>query len=275
VFYGSCWADKYPSTMIGKPSLLHNLTSAIRGSGCVLHVHSIIPACYSGVKWWWWKRWLQRDMAVRITCTCFQFAGTDSEGLLDSIDSLKTFISYGPPTNPTRLGGALAYATFPPSSSISPPTVVFRLMAGNATILSLIPDLTANYTIYLSNSSAPPNGLSTPYAPPYTFSDTTGPTTLALSLDPYNNATYSVEEGTPDTPLPVLGTKDAALLECLNTTIGLAALLAKVDFPLPAFFVFWLVLGPLMIYVLLTGLTLLSVEFMEVQHYCMSRSSYL
>jgi len=138
-------------------------------------------------------------------------------------------------------------------------------MADNATIVSLIPDLTANCTSYLSNSSAPPNDLSkksTSFSPPYTFSNVTGPanpqpeqviqyyraSTLVLTLDSYNNTATYAAEGTPDTPLPALGTKDAALLNCLNTTIGLAAplvssgrLSATMDTPLPIFFAFWLV----------------------------------
>jgi len=158
----------------------------------------------------------------------------------------------------------LVYATFP-SSSNSPPNVVFRVLADNATIVSLIPDLTANCTTYLSNSSAPPNDLSknsTPFAPPYTFSNVTGPanpqpeqviqyyraSTLVLTLDSYNNTATYAADGTPDSPLPPLGTKDVALLNCLNATIGSAAPLvgsgrrtATMDTPLPIFFMFWLV----------------------------------
>lgn len=139
--------------------------------------------------------------------------------------------------------------------------MIFRLLADNATIMSLIPDLTANCSTYLSNSSTPPNDLSktsTPYAPPYTFSNVTGPanpqpeqviqyyraSTIALTLDSYNNtATYAIA-GTPDSPLPVLVTRDIALLECLNFTIGSAAPLVstgipKVDIQLATIFVFW------------------------------------
>ena len=170
-------------------------------------------------------------------------------------------MQYGSPTNSTRPGGALAYATFPSSSS-SPPSVVFRVLADNTTVISLISDVTANCSAYLSNSSAPPNSLSTtstPYVLPYTFSNTTGPanpqaeqvvqyyraSSVALTLDSYNNTATFSADGTPDSPLPVLGTTDAALLDCLNTTIGLAAPLVSsgrvnMDIAFPTLFVFWL-----------------------------------
>ena len=170
-------------------------------------------------------------------------------------------MQYGSPTNSTRPGGALAYATFP-SSSNSPPAVVFRVFADNATVMSLISDLSSNCSAHLSNSSAPPNNLSktsTPYVLPYTFSNTTGPanpqaeqvvqyyraSSIALTLDSYNNTATFYADGTPNSPLPVLGTTDAALLDCLNTTIGLAAPLVSsgrinVDIAFPTIFMFWL-----------------------------------
>ena len=100
---------------------------------------------------------------------------------------------------------------------------------------------------------------STAYVLPYTFSNTTGPanpqaeqvvqyyraSSIALTLDSYNNTgTFSAND-TTDSPLPVLGTTDAALLNCLNTTIGLAAPLVSssrvnMDIAFPTLFVFWL-----------------------------------
>jgi len=154
----------------------------------------------------------------------------------------------------------MAYATFPSSSN----STIFRLLSDNSTIASLINDLSTNCTSYLSTSSQSPNSLSnaktgpTPYVPPYTFSNTTGPanpqpqqvvqyyraSTIALTLDSYNNsATYSAVDGTPDSPLPALSQRDAALLNCLNETIGLAAPLisgARMEFPMTSLFWFWI-----------------------------------
>jgi hypothetical protein len=43
---------------------------------------------------------------------------------------------------------------------------------------------------------------------------------VALTLDGYNNTGALAPEGTPDTPLPT--NIDTSLLDCLNQTIGLA-----------------------------------------------------
>lgn len=159
----------------------------------------------------------------------------------------------------------MTYATFPSSSNIT----VFRVLSDNSTTASLIEDLFKNCTSYLSTTSQSPNSLSnnktgpTPYALPYTFSNTSGPanpqpvqvvqyyraSTIALTLDSYNNsATYSPVDGTPDSPLPALNQRDAALLSCVNETIGLAAplvsgaaLSVKPGFPMMPPFWFWII----------------------------------
>jgi len=77
---------------------------------------------------------------------------------------------------------------------------------------------------------------------------------LALTFDGYNNsaATYAVQEGSVgDLPLP--GTMDVLLLDCLNQTIGLAAPLidgANLQFQgniglLGVFWVLWFLFGNL------------------------------
>jgi len=115
----------------------------------------------------------------------------------------------------------MAIATFP---SLSNPPTYFRILADNATVLSLIDDLSANCTSLLSTSSPYYSKASAPY------SDTPQPeqvvqyyraSSIALSVDGYNNTATYAPEGTPDSPLPE--TVDLKLLECLNQTTALAA----------------------------------------------------
>ncbi|KIM37042.1 hypothetical protein M413DRAFT_31201 [Hebeloma cylindrosporum] len=128
---------------------------------------------------------------------------------------------YGDPTNSSRPGGAMAIATFP---SLSNPPTYFRVLADNATVLSLIGDLSYNCTSLLSTSSPYYSKTSAPYT------DTPQPeqvvqyyraSSIALSVDGYNNTATYAADGTPDSPLP--GTVDLKLLDCLNQTIALAA----------------------------------------------------
>lgn len=68
-----------------------------------------------------------------------------------------------------------------------------------------------------------------PYAsPPYSAPDQVvqyyRASTIALSMDGYNNtATFASNDGGQDAPLPTMSPGDLALLECLNSTIGQAA----------------------------------------------------
>jgi len=114
----------------------------------------------------------------------------------------------------------MAIATFPSQSN--PPTY-FRILADNATVLSLIQDLSANCTYLLSTTSPYYSKTSAPYT------DTPQPeqiiqyyraSSIALSMDGYNNTATYASDGTPDSPV---STVDPQLLECLNQTIGLAA----------------------------------------------------
>lgn len=112
-------------------------------------------------------------------------------------------------------------ATFP---SLSNPTTYFHILADNATVLSLIEDLSTNCSSLLSTTSPYYSKTSTPYT------DTPRPeqivqyyraSSIALSVDGYNNTATYAPDGTPDSPLPA--TVDLKLLNCLNQTIGLAA----------------------------------------------------
>ncbi|KIM37034.1 hypothetical protein M413DRAFT_52636, partial [Hebeloma cylindrosporum] len=129
---------------------------------------------------------------------------------------------YGDPTNSSRPGGGMAIATFP---SLSNPPTYFRVLADNATVLSLIEDLSSNCTSLLSTSSPYYSKTNTPYTDipqPEQVVQYYRASSIALSMDGYNNtATYAAADGTPDSPLP--GTVDLRLLDCLNQTIGLAA----------------------------------------------------
>ena len=115
----------------------------------------------------------------------------------------------------------MAIATFP---SLSDPPTYFRILADNTTVLSLIEDLSTNCSSLLSTTSPYYSKTSTPYT------DTPQPeqiiqyyraSSIALSVDGYNNTATYASDGTPDSPLP--GTVDLKLLDCLNQTIGLAA----------------------------------------------------
>jgi len=112
--------------------------------------------------------------------------------------------------------------------SSGPNATVFRILADNATTTDLITDIIANCSTSLSNATVTAQGSLTPYndsatAPPqpeqvvqwYRASS------IALSLDGYNNTAIFEAEGTPDVPIP--SGIDATLLDCLNQTIGLAA----------------------------------------------------
>ncbi|KIM37037.1 hypothetical protein M413DRAFT_448756 [Hebeloma cylindrosporum] len=128
---------------------------------------------------------------------------------------------YGDPTNSSRPGGEMAIATF---LSLSSPPTYFRVLADNATVLSLIEDLSSNCTSLLSTSSPYYSKTSAPYT------DTPQPeqvvqyyraSSIALSVDGYSNTATYAADGTPDSPLPE--TVDLKLLDCLNQTIALAA----------------------------------------------------
>ena len=99
----------------------------------------------------------------------------------------------------------------------------FRLVADNTTVSDLIPAITSNCSSSLSNPSAI---TATAYndsaaAPkPEQAIQYYRASSVALTLDGYNNTGALQAEGTPDTPLP--SNIDTTLLNCLNQTIGAA-----------------------------------------------------
>lgn len=129
-------------------------------------------------------------------------------------------MQYGGVNNSTRPGGPLSTAIFQ-SPSINN---TFCLVADNATVASLISDLSANCSSKFTTNPAP---TLTPLDPnasiprPEQVVQYYRASSIALTLDQYNNTATYAAEGTPDSPLP--STVDMTLLTCLNETIGAAA----------------------------------------------------
>jgi hypothetical protein len=100
----------------------------------------------------------------------------------------------------------------------------FRIIADNMTVVDLIDAVQSNCTSNLSGSSS---------TTPSTYEDslTALPqpeqaiqyyraSTVALTLDGYNNTGALGPDGSPDAPLP--SNIDTTLLDCVNQTIGAA-----------------------------------------------------
>lgn len=107
------------------------------------------------------------------------------------------------------------------SSSSTTQNNTFRLVADNSTVTSLIQDIVTNCSSVFNspNTIAPTNYNDSLIAPkPEQVIQYYRASTVALTLDGYNNTGDLEAEGTPDTPLPT--TLDTNLLDCLNFTIG-------------------------------------------------------
>ncbi|KAJ7935676.1 hypothetical protein B0H13DRAFT_1949166 [Mycena leptocephala] len=131
---------------------------------------------------------------------------------------------YGHADNSSRPGGVMTTANF---QSNGPNGTIFRILADLSTTTDLVSDILANCSTSLSNSSISAAG--SPAS--YNDSSTSPPqpeqvvqyyraSSVALSLDGYNNTSVFEADGTPDVPLP--SGIDTTLLDCLNQTIGLA-----------------------------------------------------
>ncbi|KAF8163560.1 hypothetical protein B0H34DRAFT_652185 [Crassisporium funariophilum] len=124
---------------------------------------------------------------------------------------------YGRYDNSSRPGGIMMIATFPSSSQ----NTTFRLIADNTTVISLIEDIVADCS---SNINSPTTITPTAYNDSLAFAKPEQAvqyyraSSVALTLDGYNNTGALGPEGTPDTPLP--SNIDTNLLNCLNATIG-------------------------------------------------------
>lgn len=133
------------------------------------------------------------------------------------------------------------------SNSTNPTT--FRVLADNTTVTDLIVAITTNCSSNLSNSTS---------SMPSSYNDSLSAlpqpeqaiqyyraSSVALTLDGYNNSGALGPDGTPNTPLP--SNIDTALLNCLNQTIGAAVPLINGDIRWPSpnlglvclFSVFW------------------------------------
>ncbi|KAJ7044162.1 hypothetical protein C8F04DRAFT_691203 [Mycena alexandri] len=129
---------------------------------------------------------------------------------------------YGHADNSSRPGGVMTSASFQSNGTNG---TVFRILADNTTTADLITDIFANCSASLASSAA----ATLPIA--YNDSATAPPqpeqviqyyraSSVALSLDGYNDTAIFQAEGTPDVALP--SGIDTTLLDCLNQTIGLA-----------------------------------------------------
>ncbi|KAF9461734.1 hypothetical protein BDZ94DRAFT_1263216 [Collybia nuda] len=125
---------------------------------------------------------------------------------------------YGRPNNGSRPGGPMVTAAFISNST----NTTYRLLADNTTVVDLLPEIHSQCDSMLSgNSSTSPsmyNDSLTALPQPEQAIQYYRASSVALSLDGYNNTGALGPEGTPDTPLPT--NIDRALLDCLNMTIG-------------------------------------------------------
>lgn len=101
-------------------------------------------------------------------------------------------------------------------------STTYRLLADNVTVVDLLPEIhTQCDSMLSSNSSTLPstyNDSLTALPQPEQAVQYYRASSVALSLDGYNNTGVFGPEGSPDTPLP--SGIDTLLLACLNTTIG-------------------------------------------------------
>ncbi|KAJ3835302.1 hypothetical protein F5878DRAFT_588318 [Lentinula raphanica] len=128
------------------------------------------------------------------------------------------------PNNSSRPGGILMTAAFQSNSTSS----IYRILADNTTVSDLITDIHANCSSHLTSNSAssPSNAIvynsSASDAPkPEQVVQYFRASTVALTLDGYNNTSvFSDSNSTADVALP--SGIDTTLLDCMNSTIGVA-----------------------------------------------------
>ncbi|KAF8069245.1 hypothetical protein FPV67DRAFT_1113544 [Lyophyllum atratum] len=129
---------------------------------------------------------------------------------------------YGRPNNSSRPGGPMAAAAFVSSTG----NTTYRILSDNTTIIALISHIKDACSSNLNNGSS--SSAPSPYQD--SFSAIPQPeqtiqyyraSSIALTLDGYNNTGALGPDGTADTPLP--NNIDTNLLTCLNQTIGDAA----------------------------------------------------
>ncbi|KAF9259588.1 hypothetical protein L218DRAFT_874410 [Marasmius fiardii PR-910] len=130
---------------------------------------------------------------------------------------------YGFPSNTSRPGGALYTASFQSNSTGSAQTIL-RIFADNATIADLVTDISRNCSTYLtpqSGNAAPFNtSAPAPGPKPEQVIQYYRASSVALTLDGYNNTAVFGSEGSKDVDLP--STVDSGMIYCVNQTIGVS-----------------------------------------------------
>ncbi|KAF5358619.1 hypothetical protein D9758_007678 [Tetrapyrgos nigripes] len=137
---------------------------------------------------------------------------------------------YGLPSNTSRPGGALRYATFTSNSQ----NTTFHVVADNTSLTELLTDIYSHCGSSINNASSTASpillqlfndsdsSLSTDSDAPSAQSviQYYRASSVALTLDGYNNtaAWANATDGTSDTPIPM--NIDVTLKDCLNQTIG-------------------------------------------------------
>ncbi|KAJ7032458.1 hypothetical protein C8F04DRAFT_1003971 [Mycena alexandri] len=139
---------------------------------------------------------------------------------------LQSNIEYGHAYNSSRPGGAMVTASFV-SAATAANISVFRILADDITTDSLLGNIFANCSRYTNSSAdnlvfAAYNETGASLPQPEQVIQYYRASSIALSLDGYNNTSVFLADGTPDVSLPSSGI-DTALLNCINQTIGLAA----------------------------------------------------
>ena len=142
--------------------------------------------------------------------------------------SPNSHLQYGNATDATRPGGALASIAYISSPLPSGNTTTFRILSDSQTLASLKIDISDNCGSFLSTTNQP---LSVPFIGTSNVSTSASPgprpeqviqyyraSSVALSLDGYNNSAVFSNTTINDTPLPT--TIHLDLLKCLNETIA-------------------------------------------------------
>jgi hypothetical protein len=128
---------------------------------------------------------------------------------------------YGRPDNSSRPGGPMRYTHIVSKSK----DTTFRLIADSTTVVALISEIRINckssLTKYTPSTPAVYNDSFSSWPQPEQTIQYYRASTVALTLDSYNNTAALNSENGPDVPLP-LSSIDTKLLDCLNTTIGSA-----------------------------------------------------
>lgn len=125
---------------------------------------------------------------------------------------------YGEPTNSSRPGGPLVFATYPSTGSKAG---TFRILADNGTILELIESISQNCSSVLPSDSIQPTPVAYTAPPPHPDQAIQyfRASTIVLSFDAFNASSSNP----PANFVPSFDTVDTKILDCLNYTIGESA----------------------------------------------------